>query len=281
MRSSELFQLFEGVVIHDARHLLAYTITVAEAYDASPMHDPGADKSYAVLKEHNLKILFRQIAGSGVKVIFTPKDPYSIMGDDPAMAIRWMLYDMVFNKTLKIYSGHSDSHPTLSADDNVIFRTVHDYYSHGKLRNVFKTEIQKIMAGRRGKPTPEDLKQALPRVQLTKSGNLGHAFNLRGEMNSYVTHAKIAPRIAIPAFFTEIIGQASYNTIVGDFPQQKAVILPGFDLVRIGECLPGPTQQRMEELIQEINNGATAIKMNIAAKNSGNVQDLIRAVTQR
>ena len=42
------------------------------------------------------------------------------------------------------------------------------------------------------------------------------------------------PTAALPALFTEIIGQVCYQTSKGSFPVQKVAILKGFDYKNIG-----------------------------------------------
>ena len=101
-----------------------------------------------------------------------------------------------FEKTgiLKISIDYSE-HPYFSVIDNIVFRTVHDYIAH-------------IL------------------------GN--HDFGAKGELACYNLHAKMAPKDAIPALFTEVVGQASTTIVTGKFPKQKIVILNGFDFINVG-----------------------------------------------
>jgi len=95
---------------------------------------------------------------------------------------------------LKISVDYSE-HPYFSVEDNIIFRTVHDYIAH-------------IL------------------------GN--YNFGGKGEIACYNLHAKMAPQNAIPALFTEVVGQAATTVATGSFPKQKIVILNGFDFYNVG-----------------------------------------------
>lgn len=83
---------------------------------------------------------------------------------------------------------------------NAKFRAIHDYMSH----------IQAI-------------------------GSRGTDFSLRGELAAYNAHIKTVPREAIPALFTEVVGQVCANYVQsGVFAEQKICLLDGFDYVNIG-----------------------------------------------
>jgi len=101
---------------------------------------------------------------------------------------------------LRIAKADSD-HPIFTNEQNVKFRAIHDYMSH----------IQAI-------------------------GSRGTEFSLRGEIAAYNVHLKTIPKTAIPALFTEVIGQVcAYYYLGGRFPdKQKIAILPGFDYINIG-----------------------------------------------
>jgi hypothetical protein len=96
--------------------------------------------------------------------------------------------------TLKIWRGESD-HSVFGQADNLKFRAVHDYITH-------------IVAG-------------MP-------------FGARGEIRAYNVHAKLAPPEAVPALFTEVVGQACTAVATGSFPAQKIALLRGFDYYHIG-----------------------------------------------
>jgi hypothetical protein len=191
-------------------------------------------------------------------------DPYAALTDDPAMMVRYMLYDMLVNKRLRIFSGHAD-HPSFTPKENVIFRTVHDFYTHAKLLKPFKEGLEVLMREHKGKITPEDLKTLLPRINLSKEGNIGHSFTMRGEFNAYSTHSKIAPPEAKPALFTEIVGQVCYYNVVGSFPTQKASIMTGFDFDNVGKFTDKSHERRYAELLQAINSGSPEVQTSIKA----------------
>jgi len=63
----------------------------------------------------------------------------------------------------------------------------------------------------------------------------GKGFSLQGEIAAYNAHAKIVPRAALPALFTEVVGQICCFYQSGKKNcEQKAAILPGFDYTNIG-----------------------------------------------
>ena len=86
-------------------------------------------------------------------------------------------------------------HPIFSNIDNCYFRAVHDYIVH-----------------------------------------IGGGFNFsgKGEIQAYNKHAKLAPKIAKPALFTEVVGQASYSITFGNFPTQKIAIMKGVNFDEVG-----------------------------------------------
>ena len=115
---------------------------------------------------------------------------------DPYPDYESMMRDIRANNRMKVYSGASD-HPLWTVDQNVRFRAVNDYVIH-------------------------------------RAGE--HPFTLRGELGSYNRHVKIAPPLARPALFTEIVGQTCmffYRGEKFDFPQ-KCAILYGFDYEKVG-----------------------------------------------
>jgi hypothetical protein len=275
---TRLIDLDEAIEIRDAGHLAAYAIAVAEAYDALPRSEPEAEHLWQAFARQTEQVMLRQIMRSGIKVQYVPEDPYAALTSDPKMMVRYMLWDMVVNNYLPIYSGHSDDHPVFSPEQNVIFRTVHDYYAHGKLRGTFKRQIE-AMGLTNQKPTPEQLAKILPTIKLDQGGNIGHGFTVRGEINAYLTHCKMAPPNTVPVLFTEVVGQVCYNAVVGDFPQQKAAIIRGFDYRHIGagEHDSHPVQHRIDQLRQELST-APEVRTSIAAKPIVNSAELIATV---
>lgn len=66
----------------------------------------------------------------------------------------------------------------------------------------------------------------------------GENFNLRGEIRAYNTHSKLAPPMALPALYTEVVGQVCWAiTNKGEFPVQKMAVIPGADYREVGKIL--------------------------------------------
>lgn len=270
--------LLERVAIHDPAHMASFAIVVTEAYDALPQVDPNAVKLWQQLATQNRDVMLRKIAADGVRVEYTPHDPYGILSDDPAMMVRYMLWDMLVNKRLQIYSGHSDNHPVFSEEDNVIFRTVHDYFTHGRLRGMFKQQIEQ-MGLMNQQPTPEQLAKILPNIKLDKGGNIGHVFSLRGEINAFLTHSRLASPRIVPVLFTEVVGQACYNTVVGDFPTQKAAIIYGFDYRHVGQPSSPETAKRMQDVQMQLRSQPT-LNIQVKAKPTIESADILAKITR-
>lgn len=114
---------------------------------------------------------------------------------DPYTSSEQMQKEVAKTKVMKIMKDFS-SHPFFSEEENWQFRAVHDWFSH----------------------------------------ILSHQpFTRKGEIQAYNTHVKMMPAAALPALFTEIIGQVCYQTSKGSFPTQKVAILKGFDYKNIGK----------------------------------------------
>ena len=187
-----------------------YAKIVADAYDNAQSYDGSAVKHWNSLNSSNY--MWWKRLTSEAKIVFVSGE--SKYKDNPSsLNIAGKDYELIYWKggqpydtatqmansfkndgVLYISIDYSD-HPLFSLEDNIVFRTVHDYIVHIKG---------------------------------------GFEFGLKGELGSYNLHAKLAPNDAIPALFTEIVGQACYAVTRGDFPKQKIVILPGFDYRRVG-----------------------------------------------
>jgi hypothetical protein len=114
---------------------------------------------------------------------------------DPYESRDQMNKDVKETGVLKITNLYND-HPLYTKEENLMLRAVHDYYTH-------------IIANQ--------------------------DFGLRGELRAYNTHAKLAPPAALPALFTEIVGQVCYAIVHGDFTKQKICKLDGFDYKNVGK----------------------------------------------
>lgn len=209
--------LTEGVVAH-GNELLAYVIVVAEEYAYLPKVRPSDLKHWEALISHNNKMLPRIM--SDVDVVFTTEDPYKNQ--------REMMYDIIVNKRMKIYATTDDgsqegAHPGMSADDNNILRAVHDYLAHyGPNAQWFKHFLKTNNI--------KDVKsKKLKTVRFQRN-----SFTVRGEMNTFVTHAKLAPKSAAPALFTEIVGQICTYFVTNNYTENKAAVMHGIDYQNIG-----------------------------------------------
>ena len=125
--------------------------------------------------------------------------------NDPYTDRDQMADDVKSNGILKISKLFND-HPVFTVEENLKFRAVHDYYTH-------------IVCNQ--------------------------DFGLKGELKAYNTHARLAPPAALPALFTEVVGQACYAIDRGQvddngdfgpaFGDQKVAELPGFDYREVGK----------------------------------------------
>lgn len=281
---SENVELDEGVALKGDLELAAFAVTCAEAFEAAPVHDLKADPLWTALKRHTMDTLLPRIKGSGIKIEYTTGDPYMEFGKSPKMMIRAMLYDILVNRRLLIYSGEDSPHPNFTTEENYVFRTIHDYMTHGKLLATFKQNLLKVVpnALKGAKPTPEQLAQALPQISITKGGNMGHALTARGELNAVSAHIRIAPKACAPALFTEVAGQICYFMCTGQFvPQQKVAILPGFDFQKIGQTIPGSAaDKRKAEILAFLQQAQPddMLPMHLAARPQVKVSRLLKNV---
>jgi hypothetical protein len=188
-----------------------YSELVADAYDAAPDYDPSVVSHWKALNSSNYDWWKRLTSEAKIEFIsgdskYKGKDgsisvansDYVIRyleGGEPYATAKQMSNSFKNDGVLYISIDYSN-HPVFSVADNIVFRTVHDYIVHIKG---------------------------------------GFEFGLKGELGSYNLHAKIAPKAALPALFTEIVGQACYAVVRGKFPSiQKIAKLDGFDLTRVG-----------------------------------------------
>ena len=207
--------LREGIELHGPA-LVAYAVVVSEAYETLPMMEEGALPAWHALLDHIKRMMPKVRSAVGVQ--FTDEQPYDT-AEQTAM-------DIAKNKRLSIWTGGSD-HPVFTPSENHEYRTVHDFFAHyGPMAKIIK-------AGK----TPTT-----------------HRFDLRGEYNSYLVHAKMLSPKALPAMFTELVGQTTYAIITGHFPAQKVAIMRGFDYYRLGR-VDTQKQARMQEVLDQLTRG--------------------------
>lgn len=185
-----------------------YVNLVADSYEKAQDFDSKITGAWEALNKSN-HILFKRLL-SKVNVIFTTNNQSEvgtinidgrmfkveyINPDDEYKTQSEMKKSFQDTGILKISIDYSE-HPIFTVEDNIVFRTVHDYMAH-------------ILGD--------------------------HNFGAKGEIASYNRHAKMAPPAAIPALFTEVVGQACYTLKNGTFPKQKIAFLEGFDYYNLGK----------------------------------------------
>jgi len=107
--------------------------------------------------------------------------------------------DVKKNKRMKV-STMDAQHDVFDNITNAKFRAIHDYLSH-----------------------------------VTALKSRGTEFTLYGELQAYNVHLKTAPPKAVPALFTEVVGQVcAYYANGNKFAEQKICLLDNFDYYKIG-----------------------------------------------
>jgi hypothetical protein len=94
-------------------------------------------------------------------------------------------------------------------------------------------------------------------------------FNLRGEYKVYNRQIRLAKKQAVPALFSEIIGQVSYAVITDKFPEQKVSKMYGFDYFNVGLYTDNNLKERHKELLDSLIN-KNEIFLNIKGNESIN-----------
>jgi hypothetical protein len=130
----------------------------------------------------------------------------------------------------------------ISSRVDVEFVDYHPYDTAAQLRNsVNKTGVMKVATIDAEHDVFDEMTNAKFRAvhdymsHIQAIGSRGTEFDLRGELASYNAHVKTMPREAIPALFTEIVGQTcAYHAGGGKFPEQKICLLDGFDYYNLG-----------------------------------------------
>jgi len=203
--------LNEAVEVH-GNELVAYCIVVAEEFKKLPYLDEDALPLWQAVAEHNNKMLSKIL--KKVRIEYTSRDPYKTQKD--------MMYDIIVNNRMKIFKTPSDeSHPGLSAVENDILRTVHDFIGH-HLPN--EKEFAKFLAKNNFEKNPN-----YKTYRFSKN-----SFTVRGEMNTYLTHTKLLPKKLKPVLFTEIVGQICTYFVTNDFTDNKVAVMKGIDFDKVG-----------------------------------------------
>ena len=167
---------------------------IAEFYEQSREPTQRITASYTALRQHIHFVYAHIISNLKINVVPVETDPYSSDVE--------MVNDVHQNKTLKVYTGHSE-HPIFSPKENVEFRVIHDYYAH------FVPNRRHLQTG-----------------SIKGSSLLGHGFNFMGELQAYDAHQRFSSGAPIihAALFSEVIGQVCYYQHFGGFPDPQKIV---------------------------------------------------------
>jgi predicted GNAT family acetyltransferase len=167
---------------------------VADAYKNAvhAPNDPAVKASYDALKR-DVKDQYHLAQKLGIKMDTKPENPYGLSTEVPAH--EELHNDIRNNKHLSVWEGGKPpaDHPLSEIDPetgksyNDLFRMVHDIFGHAAERTDFSPS---------------------------------------GEESAWNLHRQMFSPEARPALATETKGQAAYTYKYGDFPPQKAAILP-------------------------------------------------------
>jgi hypothetical protein len=237
MKLAELI-LKEGVRVH-SYELLAYVMVVAEEFHKLPKIDPEEVWRWEALIAHDARMLPR-VTGK-IDVQFVDHDPYKNQ--------RELMFDIIVNKRMQVYQtqddgGQEGSHPGMSNRENDVFRAVHDYIGH------FGPNAQKVgdyiaQHNIKDKNDPEFKKLRFER----------NSFTVRGEMNTFVTHARLAPPESVPALFTEIVGQICTYFVTNNYTVNKVAVISGIDYKNLGNFLSSDLTARKRKYMQMLADG--------------------------
>lgn len=185
-----------------------YIELVSNAYQQANSYDSSAIKHWEALNKSNYSLFKRLL--SKVNVVFTTNDKSKVGKiniNNKSFSIEYITPEQEYKTQSEMKKSFNDTgvlkisidfsnHPYFSVADNIVFRTVHDYIAH-------------ILGD--------------------------YNFGAKGEIACYNLHKKMAPKDAVPALFTEVVGQVSTTIVTGSFPEQKIVVLDGFDFYNIGK----------------------------------------------
>ena len=178
-----------------------YANLVTEVYMKAPAFEERAVPAWEALTPFVDK-MYKQIQS---RIDIEPVDyhPYDVGLDVDVTGADRMRQSV--EDTGKLLVSKADAeHPVFDLETNVKFRAVHDYMTH----------IQpKIPAG------------------FTSAKEQG---SIHQELRAYNIHTKTVPKAAMPALFTEVVGQVCTFYITGKFQEQKVCILDGFDYINVG-----------------------------------------------
>lgn len=199
-----------------------YSSLVAEAYANAPVYEERAKPHFDALAPFYDK-MFKRITRKRIQPRPVDYHPYDVGGGvEDTSTVHRLRKD--FEETGGIDVSTVDSeHPILSPEENVRARVVHDYMSH----------IQP--------------KHPAGFTSPTEPGSIIE------EIRAYNIHLKTIPRIAVPALFTEVLGQVCHYYSKGQFIEQKVALLEGFDYFNPGIVYPSTGYKNEGRILVPIN----------------------------
>ena len=189
--------------------------------------NPAVIKAYEALVRESREQYEYMTKDLGIKVDFVDYDPYNIPGKNGEMVpdSKSMMEDVLNNKHLFVRSSAPDfvdnPHPIMSAEENDIFRAVHEFFGHAAS---------------------------------------GSNFRAAGEEGAWVSHSSMFSPEARRVLTTETRGQNSYYNFLDptlkEFAPQKAALFPEefVKLPTIAELSAGGRGARALTLLEKLNN---------------------------
>jgi len=240
----DLVNLIEQILLTESisvngNELIAYCFVLAEEYKKLPEFDESEMWRWNEMLSHNEKMLPKVL--SKVKIEYVADDPYPNM--------KAMMYDMTVNRRMKIFASDGEGYKHgISPKENDKFRAIHDYIGHfSKNAKAFKEFLEKngIKDGKDGR--------------IAEYRFSGNNFTVRGEMNAYLTHAKLATEGAKAALFTEIVGQIATYFTTGNYTDNKVAVMKGVDFKNIGKFTDPKLEKRKQEYVRQLEDDNVSV----------------------
>lgn len=200
---------------------------IARVYNelVSDPTNPAVRKAYEALVRESREQYEYMTKELGIKVEFVDYDPYNVPGKDGGMVpdSKSMMDDVLNNKRLLVRGSAQDfaenPHPILSAEENDIFRAVHEFFGHAAS---------------------------------------GGTFRASGEEGAWVSHSSMFSPEARRVMTTETRGQNSFYNYFDpenrQFAEQKAALFPQefVELPTAREIAAGAKGERALTLIEKL-----------------------------
>jgi len=187
--------------------------------------NPAVRKAYEALVRESREQYAYMTKELGIKVEFVDYDPYNVPGKNGVMVpdSKSMMDDVLNNKRLLVRGSAQDfaenPHPILSAEENDIFRAVHEFFGHAAS---------------------------------------GSTFRASGEEGAWVSHSSMFSPEARRVMTTETRGQNSFYNYFDpekkQFAEQKAALFPQefVELPTAREIAAGAKGERALTLIEKL-----------------------------